>query len=420
MNDAVGETVTDTTAAVVPEAESVVIVGAGVAGWRVARDLRGAGFSGPVTVIGDEPPYDRPPLSKQYLAGEYDDARISLYRGEEPGSIDVTVRESRVVTVRSGVVTLADGEEVTADAIVVATGSTARRPAMLDGHDVHTLRTREDSRVLRAALADAASLLVLGGGFIGAEVAATARTAGLDVTLVELQPQLLGAALGGECGARLEEVHREHGVALVTGTGVERIETRDGSTVAVLADGRELTADVVVAGFGAALNLDVLEDVAQEEGLDLTNGVVCDANGRVLGVDGVWAVGDIAAWHDPVLDRPVRREHWQVAGEQASIVARTIAGTADAATKRNPPYFWSDQYDVKMQLFGRPELADRAGWLEADDLEPRSVWAHHRTYDGGEHLVAVVTFGVPRLLGRFRPLVTQGLADLAAATDATP
>ncbi len=390
-----------------PAPASVVVVGAGVAGWRVARDLRGAGFTGTVTVLGDEAPYDRPPLSKQYLAGEFDDARISLYRGEEPGSIDVTVREVRVVSVRPGVVTLDDGEQVEAEAIVVATGSTARRPALLDGHDVHTLRTREDAQLLRAAIADASSLLVLGGGFIGAEVAATARAAGLDVTIVELQPNLLGAALGPECGTRLEEVHAAHGVELVTGTGVERLVTTDGRTVALLADGRELTGDVVVAGFGASLNLDVLSGTD----VDLTNGVVCDATGRVLGLDGVWAVGDIAAWHDPVLDRPVRREHWQVAGEQASLVARAIAGTLEPTTKRNPPYFWSDQFDVKVQVFGRPELADRFGWLEADDLEPRSVWAHHR----GEHLVGVVTFGVPRLLGRFRPLVTEGLAAVAAS-----
>ncbi len=386
---------------------SVVVVGAGVAGWRLARDLRGAGFAGTVTVLGDEAPYDRPPLSKQYLAGEFDDARISLFRGEEPESLDVTVREVRVASVRSGVVTLDDGEQVEAEAIVVATGSSARRPAFLDGHDVHTLRTRGDAQALRTAIADASSLLVLGGGFIGAEVAATGRAAGLDVTIVELQPYLLGAALGPECGARLEQVHTDHGVELVTGSGVERLESTGSATVAVLADGRELTADVVVAGFGASLNLDVLADT----GLDLADGVICDATGRVVGLDGVWAVGDIAAWHDPVTGRPVRREHWQVAGEQASLVARAIAGTLEPTTKRNPPYFWSDQFDVKVQVFGRPELADRSGWLEADDLEPNSVWAHHR----GEHLVGVVTFGVPRLLGRFRPLVTEGLAAVAAS-----
>ncbi|GAA1724051.1 NAD(P)/FAD-dependent oxidoreductase [Aeromicrobium alkaliterrae] len=386
---------------------SVVVVGAGVAGWRAARDLRNAGFAGSVTVVGDEAPYDRPPLSKQYLAGEFDDARISLYRGEEPGSIDVTVREARVASVRSGVVTLADGETIEADAIIVATGSTARRPAMLEGHDVHTLRTREDSQALRAAIADAGSLLVLGGGFIGAEVAATARTAGLEVTIVELQPQLLGAALGDACGERVERVHREHGVELVTGVGVDRLEDRDGATVAVLTDGRELTADVVVAGFGASLNLTVFDGA----GLDLSNGVVCDASGRVAGLDGVFAVGDIAAWHDPVLDRPVRREHWQVAGEQASFVARTIAGTVDETTKRNPPYFWSDQYDVKVQVFGRPELADRAGWLEEDGVDPESVWAYHR----GDALVGVVTFGIPRLLGAYRPRVTEGLATVTAS-----
>lgn len=384
-----------------------MVVGAGVAGWRLARDLRGAGFAGTVTVLGDEAPYDRPPLSKQYLAGEFDDARISLFRGEEPESLDVTVREVRVASVRSGVVTLDDGEQVEAEAIVVATGSSARRPAFLDGHDVHTLRTRGDAQALRTAIADASSLLVLGGGFIGAEVAATARAAGLDVTIVELQPYLLGAALGPECGARLEQVHTDHGVELVTGSGVERLESTGGATVAVLADGRELTADVVVAGFGASLNLDVLADT----GLDLADGVICDATGRVVGLDGVWAVGDIAAWHDPVTGRPVRREHWQVAGEQASLVARAIAGTLEPTTKRNPPYFWSDQFDVKVQVFGRPELADRSGWLEADDLEPNSVWAHHR----GEHLVGVVTFGVPRLLGRFRPLVTEGLAAVATS-----
>ncbi len=384
---------------------SVVIVGAGVSGWRAARDLRTAGFTGTVTVIGDEPPYDRPPLSKEFLAGDADEAKISLYRGGEPDSIDVTVREARVARVRSGSVVLDDGEQVDADAIVVATGSIARRLALLEGHDVHTLRTRDDSVRLRDALVDGASLLVLGGGFIGAEVAATARKAGAEVTIVEALPSLLAGALGEDCGRRLERLHEDNGVTVVTGAPVEHLEARDASTVAVLADGRELSADVVLAGFGATLNLDVFADA----GLDLSDGVACDAQGRVIGLEGVWAIGDIAAWHDPVLGRPVRREHWQVAGDQASRVAKTIAGTDEPAPK--PPYFWSDQFDIKVQVFGRPELADRSGWLDADDLEPESVWAFHR----GEHLVAVVTFGVPRLLGRFRPLVTEGLAQAAGS-----
>ncbi|MFT4299299.1 MAG: FAD-dependent oxidoreductase [Aeromicrobium sp.] len=385
--------------------ESVVIVGAGVAGWRAARDLRGAGYGGTVTVIGDEAPYDRPPLSKQYLSGEYDDARISLYRGEEPASLDVTVREARAALVRPGEVALDDGETVAADAIIVATGSAARRPAMLDGHDIFTLRTREDARALRAALAEAGSLLVLGGGFIGAEVAATARTAGLAVTVVELQPTLLGGALGVECGRRIERVHREHGVELVTGVGVERLEARDGDAIVVLADGRELSADVAVAGFGAELNLEVFAGT----GIDVTAGVQCDEFGRVEGLPGIWAAGDIAAWHDPVLGEPVRREHWQVAGEQASIVARTIAGGPIA--KRNPPYFWSDQFDLKVQVFGRPELADREEWVSGEDVEPQSVRGHYC----GEHLVAVTTFGIPRLLGQWRPQVIESLAAATAS-----
>ncbi|MFT4188123.1 MAG: FAD-dependent oxidoreductase [Aeromicrobium sp.] len=383
---------------------SVVIVGAGVAGWRAARDLRGAGFEGSVTVVGDEPPYDRPPLSKQYLAGEFDDARISLYRGGEPDSLNVEVRQERVAFVRPGAVTLEGGEEVAADEVVVATGSAARRPAILDGHDILTLRTREDAQAIRAELENAESLLVLGGGFIGVEVAATARQAGLAVTIVEAQPTLLGAALGAECGERVERIHRDHGVELITGVGVERIEAADGGAVVVLADGRELTADLAVAGFGAELNLDVFDGLD----LNLSNGVRCDEFGRVEGLDGVWAAGDIAAWHDPVTGEAIRREHWQVAGEQASIVARTIAGVE--IVKRNPPYFWSDQFDVKVQVFGRPELADSRGWLEADDLDPESVWAFRR----GENLVGVVTFGVPRLLGRFRPLVVEGLAAATA------
>lgn len=385
---------------------SVIVVGAGLSGWRTARDLRTAGFSGPVLVVGDEEPYDRPPLSKQYLSGEYDDARISLLRGDEPGSIDVEVREGRVAAVRSGGVTLDDGTELTADAVVVATGSRAARPRLLDGHDaVRTLRTREDARDLREALSSASSLLVLGGGFIGAELASAARDRGIDVTVVEMQPVLFAGALGEDVGARVEALHREAGVRLHTGVAVDHLLSDDGSVTAVLSDGARMSADVVVAGFGATLNTEPLADA----GLELTDGVVCDEVGRVVGLEGVYAVGDIAAWHDPLVGRPVRREHWSTSGDQAAVVAKVIAGQDVAPPVAKPPYFWSDQLGLKIQVFGRPDLADAAGWIEADDLEPQSVWAHRR----GDLLVGVTTIGIPRLLGRFRAEVTAALAAVA-------
>ncbi len=383
----------------------MIVVGAGLSGWRTARDLRSAGFAGSVLVVGDEEPYDRPPLSKQYLSGEHDDARISLLRGEEPGSIDVEVRQDRVAAVRSGGVTLEDGTELTADVVVVATGSRATRPRLLDGHDaVHTLRTRDDSRALREALDSASSLLVLGGGFIGAELASAGRDRGLEVAVVEMQPVLFAGPLGEEVGARVERLHREAGIHLHTGVAVDHLVSDADGVTAVLSDGARLTADVVVAGFGATLNTEPLSDA----GIDTTGGVACDEVGRVVGLDGVFAVGDIAAWHDPLVGRPVRREHWSTSGDQAGVVAKVIAGQDVPPPVAKPPYFWSDQLGLKVQVFGRPDLADDGGWLEADDLEPQSVWAHRR----GDLLVGVTTIGIPRLLGKFRAEVTAALAHI--------
>lgn len=382
--------------------EHVVIVGAGLSGSRLAQELRRLGFVGRITLIGDEvhAPYDRPPLSKQVLAGTKTADDVALASTSSLEEADVTfISGRRVEHVGVGAVTLDDGEVVEGDAIVVATGVRARVPDGVGiGGPLHVLRTRDDSDRLREALAGASSLLVLGGGFIGAEVAAAAVTAGLEVTLVEARDSLLAGALPAAVGDAVADLHRDHGVTVRTGVAVDRIETTDGRAVVTLADGTTLEADAAVIGFGTRVEIEPLADLP-----DAGPGVRCDGQGRVDGMPGLYAIGDVAAWHDPHLDAHVRREHWSTASEHAMSVAHLLVGAEPPAFVRaSIPYFWSDQYDVKIQVFGRLALADREGWAVQDpaghESGPHVAYELHR----GDDLVAAITIGSPRLLGPYR------------------
>lgn len=390
----------------------VVIVGAGLAGFRVAADLRRLGYSGALTLSGAEThaPYDRPPLSKQFLTGDSSTADARLASDEEISDLDLELRLGTAVrSVTPGEVVLADGSSLACDTVVVATGAAAHMPAFVPDHRlIHRLRTLDDALVLREALLAARSLLIVGGGFIGAEVASSARRLGLDVTIVEAMPTLFHHSLGPVAGELCSALHRRNGVRLVTGMPVKRfLDSTDAVSVEML-DHSVVRADVALVGIGTRLNTTVLNGC----GLELTEGIPCDDAGRVDGLPGVYAVGDVASWSDEMSGRRIRREHWSSAGDQATIVAHSILGIPVPDYLRTAPYFWSDQYDQKIQLIGRPELAQSGRWLEHDPDDSIAVYGYER----GEDLVGVATFGPPRLLAKYRPLVAAGMATATRMT----
>lgn len=375
---------------------SVIVVGAGLSGWRTAKDLRRHGYTGPLTLLGDEDelPYDRPPLSKAVLTGEREPEAVRLTSDEEIAELGIDYRRGvRVASVTDGLVVTDDGQRLEAEVIVIATGSRANIPPFIaDMPDVRPLRTMADARRIKDDFGRISSVLILGGGFIGAEVAGSARKRGIEATIVEAMPNILGP-LGPEIAAAVEKIHHEQGVTVLTDAPVEIVDAtpNDGATV-VLADGRKLIADLVVVGFGARLNTEAAGDLATPQGIE------CDDHGRVVGHPGLYAVGDVAAWWDPRIGQHVRREHWQTAGDGAAIVALTILGQDASAYLSAPPYFWTDQPGVKVQLLGWPSLGDRQGWVEGEDIDPGTVYGWWK----GDTLVAVALLGRPRLMVRYR------------------
>ncbi|WP_231973971.1 NAD(P)/FAD-dependent oxidoreductase [Pseudonocardia sp. HH130630-07] len=330
--------------------EHVLVVGAGLAGLRTVQSLRRAGYEGRISLVGAEEhlPYDRPPLSKQYLAGDWDRERIELASQDDLDELGVRVHLGcTAVALRSGEVDLDDGATVHADAVVLAVGVTSR---VLDDQpeSVHVLRDVDESDALRTALASAGSLLVVGAGFVGAEVASTAVARGLAVTVVETAPVPMERLLGDRAGGLVARLMTEAGIDLRTGVSVTSLH----DTGAELSDGTSVRADVTVVGIGGRLDLGWLAGT----GPDLSGGIPCDEHGRVDGLPGVWAVGDAAAWTDPADGRRTRYEHWTSATEQAAAVAADISGTEPP--RPAVPFFWSDQFGLKIQLIGRPERAD--------------------------------------------------------------
>ncbi|MFJ4923808.1 NAD(P)/FAD-dependent oxidoreductase [Streptomyces sp. NPDC088725] len=345
----------------------VVVVGASAAGLSVCEGLRRLDYRGRLTLIGDEPhvPYDRPPLSKQLLAGAWEPERLHLRDQRILDELDLDLRLGARATgldTTGRQVELADGERVGYDQLVIATGTRARRLPGTEGiSGVHVLRTLDDALALRDNLRGKPRLVVVGGGFVGAEAAAVARELGCDVTLVTDTAMPLADVLGPELGAMLTAVHTEHGVRVQAGVRVDRITSEDGRVTGVrLADGRTLTADAVLVGIGAVPNTEWLAG----SGVPVDNGVLCDTT--LSAGDGVWAAGDIASWPAPDGQR-WRIEHRTNAAEQGLLVARNIlAGPGAASAFTTVPYVWSDQYDLKIQIYGRPRGADHIRLVEGD------------------------------------------------------
>ncbi|MFF3456763.1 NAD(P)/FAD-dependent oxidoreductase [Streptomyces sp. NPDC002730] len=384
---------------------TVAVVGASLAGLSAARSLRKQGYDGRLVVIGDEPhrPYDRPPLSKEFLAGTIREADLALEAdGEDLQAEWLLGVRAAGFDLGDRAVRLADGRSVRADGVVIATGATAR---MLPGSDglagVHTLRTLDDARALRADLTRGGRLVVIGGGFIGAEVASTAYGLGLDVTVVEAAPTPLAGPLGEVMGGVVSTLHADHGVRLLCGVGVKGLSGAARVEAVLLEDGRSIPADTVVVGVGARPCVEWLDGC----GVALDDGVTCGADGRTS-VAAVVAVGDCASWYDPVAGVHRRVEHWTGARERPdAAVAALLSGGAATPGVPKPPYFWSDQYGVRIQFAGHSAGADSVT-VEEGLPDDRSFLAVYRR---SGHPVAVLGMNQPRLFTRWRK-------QLAAAT----
>jgi len=383
---------------------TVAVVGTSLAGLRAVEALRREGYDGRIVAVGAEPhlPYDRPPLSKEFLAGRTDAAGIVLRRqgvddldvewllGLPAVSLDPGARE----------LTRADGSRVAFDGLVLATGATPRRlPNQPDLAGLHMLRTLDDATALRDQLDQMPKVVVIGAGFIGAEVAATCRGRGLDVTVLEALAQPMVRGLGPELGAVIAEVHRDHGVDLRTGVQVDAIEGDVRVERIRLGDGSAIDADVVVVGVGVVPQTDWLEG----SGLTIDNGVVCDAT--CLAAPGIVAAGDLARWPNALFDGQLMRlEHWTNATEQGVYAARRLLAGDDVPEPFAPvPFVWSDQYDRKIQTVGVVSA-------DADVHVSHGSYAERQfvsLFGRAGRLVGALGFNRPRQVMQYRKLITE-------------
>jgi 3-phenylpropionate/trans-cinnamate dioxygenase ferredoxin reductase subunit len=386
--------------------KSVAIVGMSLAGLRAAEALRRAGFDGRIDAIGAEThlPYDRPPLSKELLAGRSEPDDIVL-RKQGVDDLDLHWRLGKpavALDLAGRHVEIEGGDRVAFDGLVIATGSVPRRLPSLVGHldGVFVLRTLDDALAIRERLEARPRVVVIGAGFIGAEVAATCRGRGLEVTMLEALPQPMVRGLGTEIGAVCAALHRDHGVDLRLGVSVEALEG-DGRVERVcLADGAVIDADLVVVGIGVIPVTDWLD----ESGLTLADGVVCDET--LLAEPGVVVAGDAARWPNPLFDgESMRLEHWTNATEQGVAAAeRLLVGNGTAAAPFAPvPFVWSDQYDVKIQSVGRFNAEDELHVAHGTLDERRFVALFGRR----GRLTGALGFGRPRQVMQYRRMISE-------------
>lgn len=378
----------------------VVLVGGGLGAHRVATQLRQRGHAGPITVVGAEQhlPYDRPPLSKQVLRGERDTTDLAgtdqldveWRLGER--AVDLATAERRLHTDA--------GARVDYDVLVLATGG---RPRSLPSGPVTgalTLRTLDDALALRGCLGAEGPLIVVGGGFIGCEVAASARQLGQEVELVEALEAPLVRVLGKAAATELADVHIQHGVRMHVGSPIAEVLRDQDANVR----GVRLADETTIEGTTLLLALGITPDVEwlAGSGVDLDDGILCDAGGRTS-ADGVFAVGDAAKWWHPLAGRHRRVEHWTSTTDQAAVVAAAIVADdgTEPATLTDPPYFWSDQYDLKIQAVG---FVDPGDDVERIVVRDRPVYLYGRE----DLLRAVVGFKNPVAVMKSKALVARG------------
>lgn len=395
--------------------DHLVVVGAGLAGIRACESARRGGFTGALTLVGSEThlPYDRPPLSKELLLADDEPAlpelRENSFLREELG-VDVRTDSAATgVDVEARVLNTAAGD-LGYDATVIAVGAHARRlPGTEHIRGVHTVRTFGDTQSIWRALRARARVVVVGAGFIGAEVASAARKLGLSVTIVEAAPAPLTRSLGVAGGALCADLHERNGTELVLGVGVSSLRTSGGHEPVVtgveLADGRVLDADLVVVGVGAVPSTQWLAGTGVAlNGVD--GGVECSETLAVLDnagqpIPGLWAAGDVAHWHNALFDRRMRLEHWTSAAEQGACAARNAIGT-EAGVYETVPYFWSDWYGTRLQFVGVPDADEILVQDRADKSGGTVV-----LYRGGDTVAGVLTIGRPDLIMKYRRLVAK-------------
>jgi len=394
---------------------TVVIVGASVAGIRTAQALRMQGFDGDITIIGEEAhlPYDKPPLSKDWLTGE---TPGPLVTEEQLAALAVDLRlgvRATSLDPRGRVVQTSAGHSVAYTTLVIATGLTPRMlPGVVPPAGVHTIRTADDAVALREALLKRATAVVIGAGFIGAEFASAARRHGCGVSVVEPQPTPMAHLLGDRVGAALAELHARNGVHLHTGVTFDRFKTTpDGRVRAVvLGDGRVLAADVVVVGIGASPATRWLES----SGVPLSDGVECDDQLRVHGYPDIFAAGDVARWPHALYGHSLRIEHWSNANEHAAVVAAAVVGNPVPAPQ--VPYVWSDQYGHRIQIIGRPSLGELVSMTGTAEEHLVGVYA-----DGAGAVVGAVVVDDPRRMLQFRKaIMRRAPATELVAAEARP
>ncbi|MFK0107215.1 NAD(P)/FAD-dependent oxidoreductase [Streptomyces sp. NPDC091217] len=377
----------------------IVVVGASAAGLAAAETLRREGYDGTLTLVGDEPhvPYDRPPLSKQVLSAEWAPDRVVLRAPTELDSLELELRLGVAacgLDVADRTLRLADGSEVPYDGLILATGV---RPRRLPGEGAHVLRTLDDALTLRERIGPGQRLVVVGAGFLGAEAAAVAWRLGAQVTLLEPAPVPLAHAVGEEVGRALSRAHRERGVDLRTGVTVTEV-TEEGVR---LAGGEEIAADEVLVAIGSLPNTEWLAD----SGLSVGDGVVCDEYCEAA--RDVYAAGDVARWHNPLFGVSMRIEHRTNAAEQGMAAARNLLNPGARKAFAPVPYFWSDQYEMKIQAYGYLRGHEEVRVVEGELEEGRFVAA----YRTGERLSGVLAVGMPpKVLRGWRQAVSLGAA----------
>ncbi|WP_032404240.1 NAD(P)/FAD-dependent oxidoreductase [Rhodococcoides fascians] len=387
----------------------LVVVGASLAGLRAVEAARGDGFDGEIVLIGDEAhlPYDRPPLSKAFLDGTesapfrtlehlVDDLHVDVRLGSAATSLDLA---SRTVSVGS--------DAVEYDGLVIATGARARTlPSVGALGNVHGLRSVDDAASVRSALDAGARTVVIGAGFIGAEIASNARSRGLEVTIVEALPTPLVRAVGPVMGEALGRLHDANGVQLICGTGVESFIGTDTVEGVVLMDGRRLDADLVVVGVGSQPNIEWLE----QSDLNLQNGVKCDAT-LWTGAPGVYAAGDVANWYNAATGTRQRLEHWTSAAEQGAAAGRNACNPQLSLPYSTVPYFWSDWYGNRIQFVGSP-VCDDVVAVEGTPGEDQRWVALYRRHDT---VVGALTVNAQSEIMKYRGLIGR----CASWTEAT-
>ena len=384
--------------------ETVAIVGASIAGVRTTQALRAKGYDGRIVLIGAEAdlPYDKPPLSKQYIATRWDENRVGLLTPEAARALDVELRLGVAATeldAEQHRVRLEDGSSVCYSRLILATGAAARPPPWDIESGVYVLRTLADARSLREALHQPGPVVVVGGGFVGAEVAAAARAVGKSVTVVDPLQSPIGRLVGGAVGDLFARIHTSHNVTSRFGVDVVNVTGRRGALEVSLSNGEIIPAATVVVGIGATPNVDWLAGA----GLRLDDGVMCDEFCRALGQPDVYAVGDVARWMHLERGEYVRLEHWTNAVEQASCVAHNITNPAAQQAYCPTEYVWSDQYDWKIQVVGRPGRGDSHEVIGDTLSDPPRFAAIFRSSD--DSLAGAVTVNWSKALVACRRIV---------------